>query len=477
MTERDETPRPELSAFLHDQASSLDRDAAPVLPDEAATRAVLDAQEPRRRWPMVPTPRNVRTSPRSALAAAAVIALVVGVAGGFAFGRASAPKHATVAAGAASAPRDEGAPSTSVASSSFSKVSSAGSGMFAGGPALTRVFDRTTSEGIDIHAFTQDNSQFLPNTSCTPEGLCTAAGSSVAPTPTCPAENWCPPPECYSSSLQVEVANDGAAGMAGAPAFPLHDSATIASTVIVGQAEGSPANGWAVHAADPVTLIRADWSDGFSDSMKPVNGWAVVMHNGSDATATITAFDAGKAVVATLPATSNSYGQQPPECVPPPPPPPALPAPGADQPDDADAARQGITDAYQTVFTHDTDLDARRALMEDPDSVKSALDATKANFPEATNTVTVEVGEIRFLSKTEAALYFELKYSGGALFGKQIGYAKLIDGTWKISRDTMCMVASWGGGQCDPPPDPSRSSSGPTAVSGKPPATASATAN
>ena len=30
-----------------------------------------------------------------------------------------------------------------------------------------------------------------------------------------------------------------------------------------------------------------------------------------------------------------------------------------------------------------------------------------------------------------------------------IGYAKLIDGTWKISHDTMCMVLGWGGGMCD----------------------------
>jgi len=64
----------------------------------------------------------------------------------------------------------------------------------------------------------------------------------------------------------------------------------------------------------------------------------------------------------------------------------------------------------------------------------------KKNYPEATDTITVEVGDVVFLSKTEAALYFELKYTGGVMFGKQIGYAKLIDGQWKIARDTMCMV-------------------------------------
>jgi hypothetical protein len=349
--------------------------------------------------------------------------------------------------------------------------------MYVGGPTLTRVFDRTTSESIDIHAFTQDMSQFAPSTMCTPEGQCSAAGSSAAPTPACPDGSWCPPPECYSSSFQVEVANDGAAGIGGAPTFPLHDPAAIASTVMVGQAEGSPANGWAIRTSDQVTLVRADWADGFSDSMKPVNGWAVVMHNGSDASATITAFDAANTVVATLPANANSYGQEPSECIPPPPPPPALPAAGAEQPDDPDAARQAITDAYQTVFTHGSDPEKNATLIEDAEHVQPELAKTKANYPEATDTVTVDIGEIRFLSQTEAALYFELNYQGGALFGKQIGYAKLIDGTWKISRDTMCMVASWGGSQCDPPPDPSRSSTGPAAVSGSPPTTTAASPN
>ncbi len=101
------------------------------------------------------------------------------------------------------------------------------------------------------------------------------------------------------------------------------------------------------------------------------------------------------------------------------------------------------------MFTHGSDPATNAPLIEDPDSLKQAQETTRSNFPEAVNTVTVTVGEIVFTSKTEAALYFELKYTGGALFGQQIGYAKLIDGTWKISHDTMCMVLGWGGGMCD----------------------------
>ena len=132
--------------------------------------------------------------------------------------------------------------------------------------------------------------------------------------------------------------------------------------------------------------------------------------------------------------------------MPPPPAPPALPPAGAEQPDDPAAAKQAITDTYQTVFTHGSDPTTNAQLIEDPDSSSRRQETVKSNFPEAVDTVTVTVGDIVFTSKTEAALYFELNYTGGALFGKQIGYAKLIDGTWKISHDTMCMVLGWGGG-------------------------------
>ena len=90
-----DAPRPEVSAFLHDRATSLDREAAPVTADEAARHTIVDASAPRRQWPAALRPSKVRANPRSALAAAAVIALIVGALGGFAIGRGSAPKHST----------------------------------------------------------------------------------------------------------------------------------------------------------------------------------------------------------------------------------------------------------------------------------------------------------------------------------------------------------------------------------------------
>jgi hypothetical protein len=436
MTER--PARPEVSAFLHDRATALDREASPVTADEAARRTIVDASKPTRQWPAALRPAKVHASPRSALAAAAVVALIVGAVGGFAVGRGSAPKHATVATAATNAPRSDVPGSTTtvpaLTANGFggASVSASGSAVNQGTP-MTRLFDRTTSEGIDLHGFHQD------------QGVMRAV-------PECPANTWCAPAECYSSNFQLEAANAGAVGQTGSPGYPLHDDAALTSPFRFGDAEGSPAVGFILNTSDQVAKVEARWSDGFVDSMAPSSGWAVVAHNGTNVDATITAFSNTGTALKTFSGNGAGFAQPPSECMPTPPPPPTLPPAGAEQPDDSAAARQAITNAYQTVFTHGSDPATNAQYIEDPDSIQQAADTTRSNFPEAVDTVTVNVGDIVFTSKTEAALYFELKYQGGAEFGQQIGYAKLIDGTWKIAHDTMCKVLSWGGGQCSAGP-------------------------
>jgi hypothetical protein len=283
---------------------------------------------------------------------------------------------------------------------------------------MTRLFDRTTAEGIALHGFHGGMLEGVPYA--------------------CPVDH-----------VVLEAANAGAVGQSLTSSYPLHDYAAITAPLRFGDAEGSPANGWIVNTNDQVGKVEAHWADGFVDSMTPTEGWAVVAHNGTDANATILVLSGSGAALETFTSNDGRYAQPPPECIAPRPAPASLPPAGAEQPDDPAAARQAITNTYQTVFTHGSDPATNAQYIEDPDSLKQAQDAVRANFPQAVDTVTVKVGEIVFTSKTEAALYFELNYQGGAEFGQQIGHAKLIDGTWKISHDTMCMVFSWGGGHCD----------------------------
>ncbi len=253
----------------------------------------------------------------------------------------------------------------------------------------------------------------------------------------------------------AELSNAEAVTQTGSPALPLEGPAANRAEAPFGQAEGSPVSAWVLQTNDQVTSVRAAWPDGTVDEMTPVQGWAVVAHTGSGLPNTLDAVLADGSTVS----LKNSSYEYPASCQPPPPKPPELPPAGSEQPADVAAATQDVTAAYEYVFTAGNDASKNGDYIEDAESVKSAAEQTKQNFPQATETVSVEVGEVRFLSATEAALFFELKYDGGALFGQQIGYAKLIDGHWKIERDTMCMVLGWGGGQCDPPPDPARSTS------------------
>lgn len=454
-----EEPREELQQFLSDRASAFDREAAPIDAHEAAQRTVTHSLEPGRRW--IHTPAAVADSARRrpAVAAAVIAALLVGSVGGFAAGRSSAPAKGNVAARGAA--RDSSTPST-VVSQGFAMGT--GGGMYPSVPVMTRLFLRTTSDGVALRGYLQQ----MDN-------------GGLKGQPTCDPNSWCPPPECNPSTyFMAELSSTEAVAQTGSPEFPLDGPAASRGETQLGQMEGAPVSTYMVQTNSEVTNVRGTWPDGFVDEMAPVNGWALVAHTGATAPTTLEAVLADGSTLPLVVNNANGGYSYPAQCQPPPPPPPELPPAGKEQPADVAASTDAVKTAYGTVFDHTTDPASRTQYIEDQPSLQSALDQTKKNFPQSADTVSIEIGEIRFLSPTEAALYFELKYDGGAMFGKQVGYAKLVDGTWKVSRDTMCMVLSWGGGQCDPPPDPARSTSAgnapqPGTYSG-PPSTTSTTA-
>jgi hypothetical protein len=454
-----EEPRPELQQFLSGRAGALDRDAAPIEADEATGRVVVHSLEPARRWVNTPAAMADSARRRPAVAAAVIAALLVGSVGGFAAGRESSPRKAASVA-ARGATQDS---TSSGGNVSFATV--AGGGVFGDGSMqMTRLFLRTTSEGIGLRGYLQNMNN---------GGMTVDSG--------CGPNTWCPPPECNPTTyFMAELSSNEAVTQGGSPQYPLEGPAESRGETGLGQVEGAPVSSYMVQTNTDVVRVRATWPDGFVDEMQPAGGWALVAHSGSTPVSTLEVVMTDASVV-TLPNTPGGYAY-PAQCQPPPPPPPELPPAGSEQPADADAARQSVTEAYQYIFTAGHNPDDNGLYIENADALKAPGDQVKKNFPEASDTVTVTVGEIRFLSPTEAALYFELNYTGGALFGKQIGYAKLIEGRWKIEYDTMCMVFGWGGGQCDPPPDPARSTSGgsapqPGTYSGPGEATATTTAN
>ena len=93
-----EEPRSEVQQFLRDHAGAVDRQVTPIEADEAVHRTVTHSLEPARRWTRTPAAVADRARRRPAVAAAVIAALLIGSVGGFAAGRGSAPKHASVAA-------------------------------------------------------------------------------------------------------------------------------------------------------------------------------------------------------------------------------------------------------------------------------------------------------------------------------------------------------------------------------------------
>lgn len=420
----------EVDAFLRRTARAHDA-VEPVSATEASSRPA-----PKGRWAS-----PVRTDRRApVLAAAVVLALVAGCVVGFAAGRSSAPKVRATVATRDGSTQVAPAPASSVVGSSAAADSFAGNGV---SQSLTSLFRRTTADGVTIRTFSGGAVYAVPAIAvptCPPGADCAAVGGSGGVNQsTCAGSQ-------PASSVVLEVSTDEAVSQGGAAVYDLGGQpGVVRSQMGFGGPEGAPAQVSAVQVDPAATDVRATWPDGFVDHMAPADGWAVLAHKSGDVPSiTVTAGDGSTHPVATFSAGPPQPCQSPA---------PALPPVGAEQPDDPAGAKADITTAYQTVFTHDTDKTERGKYVEDAEALQPIGDQATSNFPEAASTITVDIGDIVFTSPTEAALQFTLNYTGGAEFGQQIGYARLIDGTWKIGRETMCMVYGWAGATCPGSPN------------------------
>ena len=436
--------------FLRDHADELERRTTPVSASEAMHHAVSPDLSVRGSGPR----RDGNRRRGLALVAAACVAFA-GV-GGFVAGRASFDPPSQLAAG--SNGDDEAAERDAGMAAAAPGVATSGAGGFApfdakeGMPTFEPVFFRTTAEGIAIRSYLETYDQQVVGMEC-PEG------------------EWCPPAECSpTSNLVAELSSAEAVTQGWMQGFEITEPLVVLGAVSFGYQEGAPVSAWVVRTNGDVATVRIESASGQVDEMAPVNGWATLALAGDHDEIDVVGLDGAGTVVGTAAANRNSW-YQPEACMPPP---PSLPEPTGEPPADVAAAEAGVREAYEMAFTAGSDPEVVRGYLEDPDSYEEARQQTKESYPEASDTIEVEVTEIRFVDATTAALYFELTYDGGALFGQQIGFSKLIDGRWVVAKDTMCMVLGWGGGMCEgwggdgaesrpapvPPPSPPSTTSG-----------------
>jgi hypothetical protein len=74
--------------------------------------------------------------------------------------------------------------------------------------------------------------------------------------------------------------------------------------------------------------------------------------------------------------------------------------------------------------------------------------------PGTANTSTFTVDRLRFLNDHEAMVSYTLTVTGGfnATLAGRPGRAVLVDGQWKVARQTFCELMATAGVTCPPPP-------------------------
>lgn len=125
-------------------------------------------------------------------------------------------------------------------------------------------------------------------------------------------------------------------------------------------------------------------------------------------------------------------------------------------PEDEEVAREAVEDAYGNMMNADDTGNV--PAVEGGSNLGRCLEEARdrhdvrvsGNLPAAT--VTVDM--VRFVNDHEARVLFTIKV-GAPLkrsFGGRIGRASLIDGKWKVARETFCEFMQMAGVQCPPPP-------------------------
>jgi hypothetical protein len=312
----------------------------------------------------------------------------------------------------------------------------------ASGPAMApalpslpqRLFRRTSTDGFSVRVFRNDMQ----------------AGEQQ-----CAAGMWCPPPECNPSSyIEAQVVGEWSVAQGGGPLWPVRDGtpARVIGTVSTWYTD-EPVFGVLVRTAAAVTNVRITY-EGHSDEMAPIDGLAVIVvpdPNPPDVTmgrpfpegAVVEAVVDGAAVPLPL---QDAFSTDP-ACVPPPPAPPPLPDPG-EQPSDVAAADAAVRAVFQQAFGAEDDA-GKDAAIDDPAGLAEIREDLKARYPELLgDRITYEITEIVFTGPDTAAYYFRPVIADYSELPRQIGSARIVDGSWKVTRATACAMFSLGGAGC-----------------------------
>lgn len=299
----------------------------------------------------------------------------------------------------------------------FATDSSPGYG-YGHGPDLDRVGSLTVN-GVDIRLFRSTFDQ--PNT-----------GNPL----------WDPPAGCFpTGSLMAQVSTPGMVAIVGTELYGLQPTEGVIH--LVGVAEQDPH--WVVVGSTDAAVVTVRLPDGGSVDAPVTDGVFSVA-----ATAPEADHEHAPRATAVVEGQEIGLGQWTgpiderfhENCEPPP---PALP-PAGEQPEDPDAARVEIAEAYASAYGGGQGGPSQLDAFADPEAMASVLEDLGASeaFDSYRGKVSAVVGEIVFDSPTHAWLFYDID---PVLTGR-IGEAVLTDRGWKVANETMCADVSLVGVAC-----------------------------
>jgi hypothetical protein len=130
---------------------------------------------------------------------------------------------------------------------------------------------------------------------------------------------------------------------------------------------------------------------------------------------------------------------------------PTLPKPDGPPPRDEAQARNEVIRAIE-VATAGSSTDAQRlASVQDSEGQVELREQILVDFPQVPlDRITARVDEVLFLNRTSAAVRYTILLPGYSIpeFPNRIGRVVLDDGTWKVTRETVCADLALGGVTC-----------------------------
>ena len=130
--------------------------------------------------------------------------------------------------------------------------------------------------------------------------------------------------------------------------------------------------------------------------------------------------------------------------------PPARGAPPADEA----VARQEIADAFAAMTAVDETSGSIPAV-EGSTNLGACVTEARVRLPgppEANITTAFTIDRLRFLNDHEAMVSYTLTIAGGfnTTLGNRAGRAVLVEGQWKVTRQTFCELMALAGVTCPP---------------------------